>query len=440
MTFLAPIVLFGWIPLAVIFFFKLKPHHAVLFSVIGGWLFLPTVGFDLPGLPEHTKSTSIALGLILGGWLSGARQKFRFKWSIYDVPMILWCMSPFISSMTNKLGLYDGLSTAFQQVILWGIPYFAARIYFDTPDKLHDLCIGIIMGGLIYLPLCLYEIRMSPELNKILYGYFPHSWIQHKRYGGWRPIVFMHHGLMVALWMASSATALFWLWRDNYIKHIKGLPVFFIVIALLITTVLCKSANGWAALAIGCGFYYIYRKYETNLPFRLLLLSVPIYAGFRISGIILGEDIQALASSIFDAERVSSLSIRLLQEDLFIKKAMESPIFGWGGYSRGWPVDPITGEVQIKWVDSLWLITFSKNGFSGLFSLLASQLTGPWLIFRSNRKIMQQFGIPTLIPILLGLIVVLFMIDCLLNGMINPIYTMISGALVGIHLIYKRAR
>jgi hypothetical protein len=433
-------MLFGWIPLTIFFFFKFKSHHAVLFSVIGGWLLLPTAGFDLPGLPEYTKSTSIAIGLISGGWLSGARQQVRYNFSIYDIPMFLWCISPFISSMTNKLGLYDGLSTAFQQVVVWGIPYIAARIYFDTSDKLYDLCIGIIIGGLVYLPLCLYEIRMSPELNKTLYGFFPHSWLQHKRYGGWRPIVFMHHGLMVALWMATSSIALFWLWREKKILQIKGLPASFIVVALFITTVLCKSANGWVALAIGSGFYFVYRKFETNLPFRLLLLSVPIYAGFRISGIISGEDIQTLATSIFDAERVSSLSIRILQEDLFIKKAMESPLFGWGGYNRGWPVDPITGEVQIKWVDSLWLITFSKNGFFGLVSMLAALLTGPWLIFRSNRKNMQQHGIPTLISTILGLVIVLFMIDCLVNGMINPIYTMISGSLVGCYLIYKKVR
>lgn len=147
-----------------------------------------------------------------------------------------------------------------------------------------------------------------------------------------------------------------------------------------------------------------------------------------------------MANSIFDAERISSLSIRLLQEDLFVQKALESPLFGWGGYNRGWPIDPITGTAQIKWVDSLWLITFSKNGFLGLFSLLSALLTGPWLIFRSNRKIMQEHGFPTLIPTMLGLVVVLFMIDCLVNGMINPIYTLISGALVGFYLIYQRAR
>ncbi|MBV5327317.1 MAG: hypothetical protein JZU65_06720, partial [Chlorobium sp.] len=84
----------------------------------------------------------------------------------------------------------------------WGVPFLAGRIYFKDESTIKDLHRGIIIGGLIYMVLCLYEIRMSPQLNNMLYGFFPHSWVQHLRYGGFRPIVFMQHGLMVALWMA----------------------------------------------------------------------------------------------------------------------------------------------------------------------------------------------------------------------------------------------
>ena len=170
MTFLVPLMLFGWIPFTIILFCKLKPHRAVLVSVIGGILFLPQTGYGFQGMPDYTKQTAIALGVLLGGRLSGARSKVSFQFGRYDLPMLIWCLCPIASSISNNLGLYDGLSSAFTQIIYWGIPYFAGRVYFRDMASVRELCIGIIIGGLLYVPLCLFEVRMSPQLSKMLYG------------------------------------------------------------------------------------------------------------------------------------------------------------------------------------------------------------------------------------------------------------------------------
>ncbi len=434
MTILVPIMLFGWVPLAVILFNCLKPHRAVLFIVIGGWLLLPTAVYNLPGLPEYSKSTAIALGLILGGRLSGKRQVTFFSWKIYDLPMVIWCLSPIITSLTNQLGLYDGLSTAWGHFVGWLVPYLAGRIYITSHEKLRDLCLGIVFGGILYVFLCLFEVRMSPQLSKILYGFFPHDWKQHWRYGGWRPIVFLQHGLMVALWMANSSTIAFWLWRSRIIKCLKGIPMSLFVMLLVITSLLCKSANGWFFLTLGCGCYFMRRS---NKIFLFLLLGVPLYLALRISGVLSGQDVEMVAATIFDPERVSSLSFRLLQEDLFLERAMESPLFGWGGYSRGWPIDPETGRRMIKAIDALWIIILISKGFLGLVSFVGSMLIGPWLVLQSMKKAENQnLFIPD--SVVLSLVVICFMIDCLVNAMVNPIYIMISGALVGWYLSQKK--
>ena len=144
------------------------------------------------------------------------------------------------------------------------------------------------------------------------------------------------------------------------------------------------------------------------------------------------------ASSIFDAERVGSLTIRLLQEDLFVQKAMGKPLFGWGGYSRGWPIDPVTGKKMIRMVDALWIIIFSSKGFFGLVSLMSSILIGPWIVLRSFMKKTKELDLDFMPQVVLSLIVILFMIDCLVNAMVNPIYIMTSGALVGCYLAQKQ--
>jgi hypothetical protein len=435
-----PIMLFGWVPLTVFLFFTLKPHHAVLCSVIGGWLFLPMSGFDLPGIPAYTKGTAIAIGLILGGRISGHRKSSSFQWRKYDIPMIIWCLCPIASSLSNQLGLYNGLSDTFSQIIIWGIPYLCGRMYFNNAKTLYDLALGIVIGGLLYMPLCLYEIRMSPQLSNIFYGFFPHSFAQHARYGGFRPIVFMQHGLMVALWLAVATTITFWLWRNKELKYIKGIPVSIIFMSLAITTVLCKTAGAWFALIIGCGSYVLFHSLKMRLPFLLLLLVVPVYIGFRTTGLVTAHDIEIQAARFVDSDRIESLGIRLRQEDLFSTKAMERPLLGWGGYGRGWPLDPDTGQKMIQMVDSLWLITFSSKGFLGILSLVTATLIGPWIILRSTRKDRNDSDSSTIVPVVLSIIVILFMIDSLINGMLNPVYILIAGALISWHINQKHTQ
>lgn len=434
MTVLVPLMLFGWVPLTAVLFFTLKPHHAVLCCVIGGWLFLPMADYNLPDLPAYTKSTAIAIGLVLGGRLSGQRLAASFQWRFYDFPMALWCLCPIATSWSNDLGLYDGLSTSFSQFVVWGVPYLAGRVYFDSAEKLRDLCLCIIIGGLLYLPLCLYEIRMSPQLSRIFYGFFPHSFLQHMRYGGFRPIVFMQHGLMVALWMAVATIVAFWLWRSKLTRQLWGMPMVLLVVALAITTVLCKSANGWSALAIGCGSYLLCGGGKSRRLLQLLLLSVPLYIGLRSIGIVTWQEIEAVAGHIFDSHRVQSLGVRLTQEELFSLKALQHPLLGWGGYDRGWPVNPDTGRKMIRMIDSLWLITFSSKGFVGLISFVTAMLAGPWLVLRTKVNKSKIAGSSLVEPVVLSLVVILFMIDSLFNGMVNPVYIVSSGALVSFYV------
>jgi hypothetical protein len=431
MTILVPIMLFGWVPLTILLFMRLPAHRAVLVSVIGGWLFLPMAGYNILGIPEFSKGNAIAYGLILGGWLSGKRQEATVKWRIYDLPMILWVLCPFPSSITNDLGWYNGLSGAFSQFITWGVPYLAGRIYFDTPEKLKDLCLGIVIGGLLYAPLCLYEFRMSPRLSINFYGFFPHEWRQHSRYGWWRPIVFMQHGLMVSLWMAICATVAFWLWRSRQVTHLRGWSMSLITMVLAVTAVLCLSANGWFTLALGCCAYFLHQRYPSGRPFTLLLLAVPLYTVLRISGIIEGTDVERMAAFFFDSERVDSLSIRLYQEDLFVAQALDRPWFGAGRASLAWPIDPIRGRVLVAMIDSLWLIAFSFRGILGLASFMGAMLIGPWLILRPNKHLASSSQGSNQQRMVLALVVILFMLDCLFNAMVNPVYILISGSLVG---------
>ena len=432
MTFLVPVMLFGWIPISVIIFHRLKPHHAVLVVLIGGVLFLPTATYNISGFPDYSKATAIGLGLILGGRLSGSRKAaVGFQYKLYDIPVALFCLSSLMSSLTNHLGPYDGFSRVLDNIFFLAVPYMAGRVYFSSIDHLRDLCHGIITGGLLYVPMCLFEVRMSPQLNYIFYGFLSHSFLQHVRYGGYRPMVFMSHGLKVALWMALSSVVAFWLWRAGKIKHFKGLPMLLVVGAMIGTTILCKSANGWLVVTVGCLFFFLYSfSPQPNKIVLVFLLLVAAYPALRITSMVSIDMVEGIAGVFFDSARVKSLGIRLWQEDLFIQKTLERPLLGWGGSTEGWPVRA-DGSLAVPMIDAMWLIFFNSKGLLGASSFFWAVLQGPWLSFRANRRTFSRSDDQYMLPVLLGLVVVFFMLDALFNGMPNPIYFMISGALVG---------
>lgn len=442
MTGLVPIVMFGWVIVTIALFFRTSPQNAVLISVFGGLMFLPIANFNYPGLPAFTKSSIIALGLLFGEALSGSGKDFPLKLCRYDIPMILWCfISPLASALSNQVGLYNGLSEALGNSLSWGVFFWFGRRYFNDTTSIHKIAWSFVIGGLVYLPLILFELRMSPRLHRIIYGYFAHDWRQHFRYGGYRPIVFMEHGIMVALFMVAATLLVFWFWRSGTITKIRNVPVSIISLVLIVTTIFCRTAAGWFYLALGIGVYFYYKKKQSTGIIGILIIIIPIYILLRITNVISSESVQSVVSVVFDEERVESLAVRLLQEDLFSARALLRPLFGWGGMSRAWPVDPITGRRLIRMIDPLWVILFGRYGFFGLISAFVSLGLGPWhvaKIYRTSKR-NNTYGGDT-IPVdvmVLCLIVIIFMIDSLINAMVNQMYILCSGALISHYLSMK---
>src|SRR3954452_24354541 len=127
---IAKLALYSWVPFVLLIFSVMTPRRAVIFAYIGGWLFLPMLKIKLKGIPDLDKVTASSFGVLLGAILFDARtlMKFRPKW--FDLPMFCWCVCPFITSMVQKVGAYDGMSNVVNQMGVWGIPYYIGRCYF----------------------------------------------------------------------------------------------------------------------------------------------------------------------------------------------------------------------------------------------------------------------------------------------------------------------
>jgi hypothetical protein len=111
-----------------------------------------------------------------------------------------------------------------------------------------------------------------------------------------------------------------------------------------------------------------------------------------------------------------------------IRHARERPVFGWGGYRRSWPVDSFTGEYQIRGLDGLWTIIIGQNGLYGVGLLFASLLTPVTAVL--FRKQSRNWGSSDYAAYeVLSISLLIFTCDCLLNGMFNPLFLLIAGAI-----------
>lgn len=441
MNALVTISLLGWTPVVLLLFMALKPRQAVIVAFITAWLFLPVPVPELlyiRGLPELDKMTVTCLAVLLGAFIfdQGWLLSFRPKW--FDIPMAIWCIVPLFSSLTNTdptvFGhsgipdpLYDGLSEVLDQTVTWGLPYLIGRVYFTDLDALRELAIGVFVGGLVYIPLCAFELRFSPQLHHILYGVhgFP-DFRQSIRGGGYRPTVFMAHGLMVALWMATATLVGVWMWYCGTLRKFMGMPMYMLIVPLLIITVLCKSAGALLLLCIGLGMLYFVKRTHSVWPVIVLIALAPMYMVIRAPQLWDGMNAVELADTVLGEKRAQSLETRLSNENILCERALEKPVFGWGGWGRSRVYDHWGKDVSIT--DGMWVIALGKHGLVGLASFTAALLLPIVLILK--RIPVRTWAHPKAAPAAaLAIVLLMYMFDNLMNAMINPVFMLVAGAL-----------
>ena len=435
---MSPVValaLFGWFGVAAALFSALTPRRAVIASIAAGWMFLPIVLGGGGGL-RWAKFHSVALAALAMSvtFHPAAVARLRPRWC--DLPIIGWCLCPVPSSLDNGLGLYDGLNQAFHQTVAYGVPWLLGRAYFRTPADLRDLALGLVAGGVGYIPVCVYEVLFSPSLHLKIYGYHQHSFLMHIRYGGYRPMAFMDNGIMVGLWMSASVVTAFWLWRTRVLTErlCFGVPAGLVVAALGWTAVICKSTGALALGALGLAAMWVaglrYGRPFARSAIAGLLVLAPVYIAVRAARVWDGDDLVRLVAEHLSPDRAQSLQFRFDNEEPLVDKAFERPLFGWGGWGRARIFDEKTGR-DLSTTDALWIIGFGDRGLTGLALVYAAML---WPSVRFAAAVpIQWWSHPAVAPAAaLAVVLVMWTLDSLLNAGANPYYLLAGGALAGV--------
>jgi hypothetical protein len=442
------VALFGWPIMVIILSRSLPWPNAIIASLIGGFLLLPEQGgLDLPLLPALDKDSIpslalFALALVLRPGEQSAFSKTKLGYTAAkgwlprtitgQVLLAVFIIGAFMTALTNSdslqfpstsvsipgLRLYDGFSIVVRSTNVF-VPLLLGRKYLSDPKAHRLILVGLVVAGLGYSLLALYEARMSPQLNRMVYGFFPHNWQQHVRGNGFRPLVFLSHGLVLAIFFAMSIIAAFGLTKVDPKR--KGLWMM-AGTWLLITLVLCNSLGALMIAVVLVPVVLLFRAQMQLLAAGVIAIIVLSYPLLRGADLVPTEQFVS-AVRTQNLGRALSLQFRFNQEDQLIVKANERPLFGWGSYGRNRIYDD-EGRDQST-VDGAWIVAIGQGGwfrYLGEFGLLAV----PLLFLAVRRRYDVDVTTSVLCLVLAG-----NMIDLIPNGSMTPVTWLIVGALLG---------
>ena len=468
---LAYLVLLIYPAVAATLFVRLPPARALIWSLLLAYLFLPPApaGFDFPLMPPITKDTLpnitvfIACLLLIPGRLSILPQN-----RIARALMLLFILSPIATVLTNRepvsfvigelpgLRITDALALSINQAILL-LGFMMARPLLQTAETQRDLLAAIFICGMVYSFPMLVEVRLSPQINLWVYGYYQHLFEQSMRGGGFRPVVFLFHGIWVSFFAMTAALAAFALWRNDRSKSeifapvatvisdqstrvkfgAKRLPLyvfaaFYLIGVLILTKTLAPLLYFILLAPLIC-----FATSKTQMRIAIVLAFVAFtYPMLKGADIVPSQAILAQAEKV-SAERANSLKFRFENEDRLLERAREKPLFGWGSWGRNHLHNAVDGTI-LTVTDGRWIITYGVYGWLGYlaeFGLLSIPLLLLWREARiADPKDFSNFIGP------LSLMLAINLFDLLPNATLTPITWIISGALLGYAEHLRRIR
>lgn len=417
---------------------RLDPQRALIWTVLAGYMVLPPLtSFDFPVVPDFDKvSIPNLMALICAAFLLGDRISFLPRGWLGRFLIAAYVFSPFATVLTNGdplifvektiagMRIYDSFSAVATQAIAL-IPFFLARRYLVGDDGMKTLLAALVAAGLAYSLPMLVEAVMSPQLNVWIYGFFQHDFSQTIRFGGFRPVVFMPHGLWVAFFaLMAMIAALTFLRRTTPEARPKALVVFMYLSFML---VICRSAGPLVyAIALTPLILFCPPRFQILLA-ALMAVLVLTYPTLRGAHLVPLDQILEVAYS-FSEDRGQSLQYRIDNEEILLDRAQERPWFGWGGYGRAFTHDPVTGAIW-NVADGAWVIIMGTYGWVGYVTEFG--LTALPLLLLGVEVLRQPKAALSPYTSAVALILGINMVDLLPNATHIPMTWLLAGALLG---------
>lgn len=428
-----------WPIVALVLWSRRDGARALIWTILGGYLLLPPVqaAFQPPGVPDLNKVTIPNIMALVGAlFLRGDRISFMLKGATGKLLIVLFVLSPFATVLGNTdpitgpghyipgMRIYDSVSAITSQAISL-LPFFLARRYLGTPEAMRALAVALASAGLLYSLPMLVEARLSPQVNIWVYGFFQHDFGQTWRFGGYRPMVFLPHGLWLAFFVLMALVSAVLLARLSA----PGARARWAAAALWLAVMLllCRSFGPYA-YALALVPLVLFTRSRTQILVAVALAGVVIaYPLLRGSQIVPVEEIANFAGSL-SADRGDSFAYRVQNEDRLLAHLQERPWFGWGGYGRNLLHDMTTGQV-LTVSDGMWIIRLGIYGWLGYiaeFGLLVLPL------FLLAGRALRRGAAPQPLEVgTMALLLAVNLIDLLPNATLVPLTWLLAGAVLG---------
>jgi hypothetical protein len=418
-------------------FAKYKPSKAILIVMFGCVLFLPEkTSFQVPAAPPLDKQSIPLLCMLVGVLVTGRREIVAARpgrgIDLCIVGMLAGCVGTMLTNpeslrygptLLPGLTRSDLISDWVYTLLHVATPFLLGRLFFRDAADARALLSALVIAALVYTPFILIELRLSPQFHYWVYGFGQQTFVESKRGGGWRPVVFMRHGLALALFISAAALAAWALAKQRY--RITRLPPGIIAAWLSALLAMMNSMGAFIYGAIAVPIAWL-TKPKSQLRFALVVaILIALYPTLRITGVFPAQDLVDL-SARHSQERAWSLAVRFANEDAFLHRALLKPLFGWGGWARGHVWNQEGKDDSI--LDGGWLAMLQR-GFVEL-SLDACLLLLP--VVMAFRKVDRVAKVDQ--PLLAGaaMVSVFYSLDLLPNGIFNRLPMFLAGALAGL--------
>ena len=438
----AYLTLIAWPAVAIVLYAMRPVVQATLGTMLGAQLLLP-VGtvFKIAMIPQFDKYSIPSLCLLVGCMFATARPiRLWRKFGPVEVLMLVFLFSPVVTSLLNSdpiyigqsvipgTGLYDGLSAALGQFVTL-IPFLVGRQLLRRPEDLQGVFTTLVIAGLGYSLLLLFEIRMSPQLHLWVYGYYPSDFAQQIRDGGFRPMVFMGHGLIAGFFAMTAAVAAAVLWRAK-IQVVRGAPGGAITAYLGMVLILCKSG---AALVYGAILIPLVRWAKPLVQVRVALALVLLSFSYPLARMshMFPTNLLVDMSASMSEQRAGSLKFRFDQEEQLLQHASDRPLFGWGRFGRNrihvetW--EGLAGDASVT--DGRWIITLGQFGVIGFIAEFG--LLGVSVFFAARSLRSAELRRHAVLLAGLALLLAANIVELLPNSTLLPWTWLLVGTLLG---------
>lgn len=361
-------------------------------------------------------------------FIFGSNQIAAFRPSWTDIPIILWLLAPLPSSFTNGLGLLSGLSGVAKHVLEYGIPYMAGRIYLRDGREWTFLSKVVVGSALAYLPLCIFEMRMSPMLHQLVFGLVGRPSFETNTAFGllkWAPSVFMNSAFEVSMLMVIATLVLFVRLRRAPSQYFLFCKPLLLTLLLLLAVVFCKKWSGLGMLVFGLATLALSEVFKARIWATILMLVPVVYTIVFSLGVWRLEGVSEVISRI-SPRRAESFQYRIDNDIRLVDKAMRRPSFGWGDGGRNRIYDENGRDISVT--DSAYGIHIGTLGVFGLTSITLVYVL-PFIAFllRFPPASWSKHRVACTVPF--AMVVALHTFDNLFNAFPGVVYPLFAGGL-----------